>query len=334
MAKLCARALLFLLATPLYGQQLELRFLDVGQADAAVITTPDGKTILVDAGGGGRGSSGVLRYLTANGFDTLDLVVASHGHADHIGGMAAVLTTIPVRYYLDNGVPHTTATYQRTLAALERSGAQYLRPTARTITVGAARVRVLPPPPGGGDQNNQSVGVLVEFGRFRALFTGDSELAELAYWLERDSVPRVQVLKVAHHGSWNGTSPAWAERTRPQVAVISVGPTNSYGHPAPGVIALWERVGAKVHRTDRSGTVLVVANDDGSFVVTTQRSDPGGAVQLRPYVADSGAAAGVSPQPARACCRICTTGKACGNSCISRRYTCHQPPGCACDAKP
>jgi beta-lactamase superfamily II metal-dependent hydrolase len=185
--------------------------------------------------------------------------------------MAAVLGGTVVRYYLDNGVPHTTVTYQRTIQAVSASGAQYLRATARTITLGSARLRVLPPPTAGGDQNNSSVGLLVEFGAFRALLTGDSELPELQYWLSNDSVPRVHVVKVAHHGSWNGTSPAWAEETRPQVAVISVGAGNSYGHPSAAAIRQWESVGARIHRTDLEGTVLILANTDGSFVVTTGR---------------------------------------------------------------
>jgi beta-lactamase superfamily II metal-dependent hydrolase len=316
---------LLLPALPLSGQQLELRFLDVGQADAVVIRQ-GGKTALVDAGSGGA----IVGHLRALRIDTLDLVVASHNHADHIGGMTAVLSGTVVRFYLDNGVPHTTATYQRTIQAVAASGAQYLRPTARTITLGSARLRVLPPPPGlAGDQNNSSVGILVEYGEFRALLTGDSELLELDHWLANASVPRVHVVKVAHHGSWNGTSAAWARATRPQVAVISVGAGNSYGHPSPAALREWESVGARVYRTDLEGTVLILANTDGSFVATTGRSDAAGIVPVRPFVQDTAA-----PAAPRACCRVCTRGKACGNSCISRSYTCRRPPGCACDARP
>ena len=317
-----------LLALPLQGQQLELRFLNVGQGDAVLIRE-GGRAALVDAGGSGAAFA-ALRGL---GIDTIDLLVASHNHADHIGGMTAVLDGTVVRYYLDNGVPHTTATYQRTIQAVRSSGAQYLRPTARTITLGSARLRVLPPPVS-GDQNNSSVGLLVQFGEFRAILTGDSEHAELQYWLRHDSVPRVHVVKVAHHGSWNGTSAEWVQALRPQVAVISVGAGNSYGHPAPSAVQMWESVGARVHRTDLSGTILILANRDGSFVLTTEQSDPAGNVRLRPFVADSAPSARPRATPARDCCRVCTTGKACGNSCISRAYTCRQPPGCASDARP
>ncbi len=139
---LLSLALVVLLALPLPAQQLELRFLDVGQGDA-ILVREGGKTALIDAGSG----AGILTQLRALGVDTIDLLVASHNHSDHIGGMTAVLGGTVVRFYLDNGVSHTTATYQRTIQAVTASGAQYLRPTARTITLGNARLRVLPPPP-------------------------------------------------------------------------------------------------------------------------------------------------------------------------------------------
>jgi competence protein ComEC len=309
---------------PLRAQELELRFLDVGQADA-ILVREGGKTALIDAGG----EAGVLGQLRRLGVDTIDLLVASHNHSDHIGGMTSVLGGTVVRFYLDNGVPHTTATYQRTIQTVTASGAEYLRPTARTITLGNARLRVLPPPPNVDDQNNSSVGILIQYGEFRVVLTGDSEEFELQYWLEHDSIPRMTVVKAAHHGSRNGTTPAWIEATHSQVVVISVGTGNSYGHPSPGVIEEWEGAGATVYRTDRDGTVIIQAKRDGSYIVLNDRT-----AGVGPGMADPGRKPGVARnQPARNCCRVCTTGKACGNSCISRRYQCHQPPGCACDAK-
>ncbi|MDP3940211.1 MAG: ComEC/Rec2 family competence protein [Deltaproteobacteria bacterium] len=323
---------LWLLAGQLAAQHLEIRFLNVGQGDAALIRE-SGKTALIDAGGSGT----VVSYLKAFRLDTLDVVVASHNHADHIGGMSTVLSSAVVRFYMDNGVPHTTATYARTIQAVRASGAQYLSATSRTITLGAAKLQVLEPPPAHRvprTHNNSSVGILLEYGQFRALFTGDSERAELGYWLSTGTIGRVHVLKVAHHGSWNGTSRDWVDATRPQAAVISVG-RNSYGHPSPQVVAQWQAAGARVYRTDLDGSILILANTDGSFVVTTDQSDPSGVVQLRPFVQDTSPRAGAAAaQPARACCRICTRGKACGNSCINRAYQCRRPPGCACDAQP
>jgi beta-lactamase superfamily II metal-dependent hydrolase len=129
------------------------------------------------------------------------------------------------------------------------------------------RVRVLAPPDNrlslpADEQNNRSVGLLVEYGRFRAIFTGDSQRGELGYWLATDSLGPVTVLKVAHHGSDNGTTPEWVARLRPVVAVISVG-NNGYGHPAPGVLSAWCGSGAMVLRTDISGTIVVHADSTG-----------------------------------------------------------------------
>src|SRR6185503_7029391 len=274
-------------------------------------------------------------FLTTFHIDTIDLVVASHPHADHIGGMPELLQSHVVRFYLDNGIPHTTAIYRRTLDAVRASGAQYLQATNRTTTLGAAQIHILAPPPS-TTINNGSVGILVEYGRFRALFTGDSEREELEHWLGADAIQRVSVVKVAHHGSDNGTSASWIATTHPQVAVISVGAGNSYDHPSPLVVAQWQNAGARVYRTDHDGGVFIIANDDGSFVVTTDHSDPKGVVQFRPFVDDNAKAgpAVVTPVVAPSCCRVCTRGKACGNSCISANKQCHQPVGCACNAKP
>jgi hypothetical protein len=176
------------------------------------------------------------------------------------------------------------------------------------------------------------VGLVVEYGRFRALLTGDSEVYELHYWLTHNEVPRVQVVKVAHHGSSNGTTTEWVQATRPDVAVISVGAVNSYGHPSPSVIGQWQSVGARIRRTDVEGTIVILADSDGTFNVTTERSD--GPTIPRTIPQNSDVKAKASDSVVEGCCKVCSRGKACGNSCISLSYVCRQPPGCACDARP
>lgn len=240
--------------------------INVGQGDAALAITPTNKRLLIDAG---RSDADVANFLSLLGIDTLHLVVASHNHADHIGGMATVLSHFVTRAYLDNGIPHTTATYARTLAAIERSGAQYLNPTARTISLDSVRVRVISPPFDQADQNNGSVGLLLEFGEFRALYTGDSEQRELEAWVRAGGIPHVTLLKVAHHGARNGTTESWIATTRPRVVLISVGP-NGYGHPAPEVELAWQRSGARVYRTDVHGHIEVIATRDARLVVRTE----------------------------------------------------------------
>lgn len=259
---------------------LRLRQLSVGQGDAALITTPEGRRILIDAG---PSTHVVADLLWAERIDTLDLVIASHNHADHIGGIAEVFFSYAVRAYVENGIPHTTGVYQRTLAAVEQEpGLQYLEATDRTITVGSVRLRLLPPPRTDNSQNNNSVGVLIEYGRFRALYTGDSEQPELESWLRDGRAAMVTVVKVAHHGSWNGTSDVWTRATRPAVAIISVGPGGRYGHPSPDVERQWAAVGARVYRTDRDGTIEVAATADGRFSIRTQLGAAAAAVPAQP----------------------------------------------------
>ena len=274
-------ALLALAAAPLAAQSdsvpAHVIFLDVGQADAVLIRSPEGKTALIDAG---RGS--IIRRLEAHDVDTIDIAIASHAHADHIGGMAEVIRRFTVRYYMDNGLPHTTRTYGDLMWTLERSDVTYLQATERTIQLGSVTLRVLPPPhlAAAGDphldgrgrptgQNDQSVGILMEYCEFRALLTGDSEVDELHTFLER-GVPTVTVLKAAHHGARNGVTPAWLAATRPRVVVISVG-RNSYGHPDPWAIRYYEAQGRQVYRTDLHGDVTIAGRSDGSYEVITTR---------------------------------------------------------------
>ncbi|MBI2535827.1 MAG: MBL fold metallo-hydrolase, partial [Gemmatimonadetes bacterium] len=244
-------ALFALGAAPAAAQdsaRTELVFLDVGQGDAVLIRSPEGRTALIDAGPGS-----IVSMLLGLGVDTIDLAIASHPHVDHIGGMEEVLRTFPVRYYLDNGVPHTTGTYRSLMRWVEQSGVTYLEASARTLSLGSVNLRILPPPATARSLNDQSVGVIVEFGAFKAILTGDSEWAELEH-IRTLGVPEVSVLKAAHHGSYNGVNPAWLAATRPEVVVISCGSRNPYGHPHAQALHLYQATAA-VYRTDVHGTV-------------------------------------------------------------------------------
>lgn len=246
---------------------LYLTHFDVGQGDATLITTPRRKHILIDAGPSGANIAARLRLLRV---DTLDLLISSHNHLDHIGGMPDVFAALVVRAYMDNGVPTTTQIYRRTIAYAEAEpGLRYLEATDRTITVDSVTLRILPPPHLDRTQNNNSVGVLIEFGSFRALYTGDSQRLELTHWLAQNRTLHVHVLKAAHHGSSNGITSAWIARTNPGVVVISAGRNNRYGHPAHRVVQAWLLANAKVHRTDCEGIIQVSALRDGSFSVET-----------------------------------------------------------------
>jgi beta-lactamase superfamily II metal-dependent hydrolase len=243
---------------------VEIAFLDVGQGDAVLVRAPEGQTALVDAG-----ADAPLDELAARGIAQIDLLVATHPHADHIGGMLDVLSQIPVRFYMDNGQPHTTATYRDLLATLERrTDVTYLAAEPRTVNLGSVALDVLPLPPLEVEHNNRSVGLVVRFGAFRAFLSGDSETEELTWLLEHDAVPDVTLLKAPHHGSDNGFTRPFLERSSPEVVAISVG-QNSYGHPGRDALAAYTTIAREVYRTDLHGTVTVRGYADGSYEVVT-----------------------------------------------------------------
>ena len=263
---------LALVATPVSAQYippgrdstLTLFFLDVGQGDATWLITGTGRRVLIDAGPSERA---IATHLW-EGPDTLDLVVASHAHADHIGGMPWVFQRFVVRNYMDNGVPFTTSVYGRVLAALRREpGVRYLEATERVVSVDSLRLRILPPHRKERHQNLNSVGVVVEFGKFRALLAGDSERRQIERWIAEKRLGPVHVLKAPHHGAANGFTDELAALTRPGLVIISAGKRNRYGHPSASVVQGWARTGAEIMATHVDGDVMVVAKLDGTYAV-------------------------------------------------------------------
>ena len=253
-------------ALPFPTGDLWIHFLDVGQGDAVLIEEPSGRRVLIDAGPAGR----VADTLQAMGVEALDLFIASHNHADHIGGAAAVIRTIPVRFVMDNGVPHITLTYQRMLEAMREHDVPLLEPEGRTVRFGQATLHILPPP---GDpalgHNDNSVGVILRFGRFQAMFAGDAEGHLWHHWLETlpEPLPAVDLHKASHHGSRNGDIAEALAVLQPQVVLIGAGRNNRFGHPHPEALALYEEVGAQVFSTAERGRIGVRVQPDGSFQV-------------------------------------------------------------------
>ena len=256
--------------TPAPGDNLILTFLDVGQGDAVLIQAPTGQTVLYD---GGRYADRALELLQARGVTTLDLVIASHADFDHIHGLIEVVRYYKPRFFMDNGIPHTTQTYAELLQAVQEAGSQLLEPTSRTVSLGDVTLRILPPPGNASlGQNDNSVGVVVSYGSFKASLTGDSEASEWNYWESLGILEPVQLHKASHHGSANGDIPLTMSRLKPETVVVSVGAGNSYGHPTAEALRLYATVDAKVYRTDLQGTVTVAARSDGSYTVTTERA--------------------------------------------------------------
>ena len=247
--------------------ELEIHVLDVGQGDAILIRTPEGRTMLYD---GGPSRDGALDHLRALGIRSLDLVVASHPHADHIGGLAAVIEAYRPPSVLDNGLPHTTQTYERYLTAIRDAGSRLLEPEARTLTLGSVSLDVLPPPGvASWGLNDNSVGLVVRFGAFRMTLPGDAEERLWGWWLDEGLVPDgpIEVHRASHHGSRNGDTAEGIGRLAPRLVVIGVGSSNQFGHPHAEALALYSEGGARVLRTDRDGSIHITATRDGQFRV-------------------------------------------------------------------
>jgi competence protein ComEC len=234
--------------------------LDVGQGDSILLHTPAGKTVLIDAGTGGRD---VVPMLRARGIEKIDLVIASHAHSDHIGGMDEVLEAVPVRVYVDQGMPHTTSTYQKVMRLVEAKNLAYKEGAAGVAfnLDDGIRVELLAPfsPPlrdTRSDLNSNSVVARVTHGKRCFLFTGDSE-EPTERMLVQKGLEQCDVLKVAHHGSGHSSTTSFLNAVKPSLALISCGVGNRYKHPRAEALERIERAGATIYRTDQSGTIRV-----------------------------------------------------------------------------
>jgi competence protein ComEC len=249
------------------GAGLTLHFLDVGQGDAALLRTPAGHWILIDAGPrtdrADAGRRVVAPFLTRQRAGGLAVAVVSHAHADHLGGVPAVLERIPSAWVLEPAELVADPLYLGFLDQLESDGVRWQAARdGMTFVLDSVRVTVLHPDTAwadwGLDLNEDSVVLLVEYGGFRALFGGDAGLPAEARLAGR--VGRVDLLKVGHHGSRSATGEDWLRELAPRVAVISSGAGNRYGHPHPETTARLSRHGVSVWRTDEEGTITVITD--------------------------------------------------------------------------
>jgi competence protein ComEC len=256
--------------------RLEILLIDVGQGDAIAIRTPRGRWMLIDAGppavGDPQGHP-VVRTLRDRGVGRLDLLLLTHPDLDHIGGAAAVLDAFMVHKVLDPLLPAPKEAYADLVDRARAEGVAWQRARAGDgWEADGVRFAVLHPdtlPTDAGEGNAASIVVHVTWGEFDALFTGDADAG-----VERQiagGVGDLDLLKVGHHGSATSTDPIFLATVRPEVAVISVGGSNRYGHPAPQIVERLQAAGAEIRRTDREGTIRVSAQRDGRFTVRGER---------------------------------------------------------------
>ena len=259
---------------PVAEAGLLVSFLDVGQGDSIFLRSPSGKTMLVD--GGPEGSFPKIdQYLTSLGVVGLDVVIASHVHADHIGGLISVVDTYPVGDFYYPPFDADSETYFNLLDALKESQATVHQPLAGVNTLipwdDQVEVRILAPYDTiYNNFNDTSYIIRVSYQNTAVLLTGDaSELGEkLALKAQPNHYFKADVLKVAHHGSSDATFEKFLDAVAPAIAVISVGKNNDYGHPDQALLDRLSERGITVYRTDEDGTVTLLL--DGTSVTVIE----------------------------------------------------------------
>jgi competence protein ComEC len=267
------------------GDELQVHVLDVGQGDSILIIAPGGKSVLIDASTPGRGKT-VLDAMKRYKLAQIDLLVATHAHADHIGGADEVLRGTKVPRVLDSGVPNATKNYRDFLAAIKESGAEYIAasPGQKFELGGGAVLNVLAPiqpffkkneiRSGGNEPNANSVVTRLDYGDFSMLLTGDAEAETEERMMKAGANVQARVLKVGHHGSRYASSDEFLRAGRFEAAIISDGADNRYGHPSQETLDRLKARGVKLYRTDLQGEINITSRGRG-YQISTARTATG-----------------------------------------------------------
>lgn len=245
------------------NEKMYVHFIDVDQGDSIFIELPNGQAMLIDAGEESQADK-IITYIHQQGYDSLDYVVETHPHADHMGGMADVINNFNVaNVYLSPAI-NTTKAYERMLTAIYNSGAKTYSPMSgdTILNDGNLLIEVVAPKAVDNDElNNSSLVIKLTYGDNRFLFTGDAEKSEEdGIWTNI----KCDVLKVGHHGSDSSTTANFLKKVEPTYAVISVGVGNSYGHPDDTILKRLADKGVQTFRTDLQGTI--VFSSDGTTI--------------------------------------------------------------------
>ena len=260
---------------PVSTEELKIHIIDVGKGDCVLIQAP-AKTILIDTGEEGYGPI-VMGYLDNLGIDSIDVIIATHPHSDHIGDMDYVikkLKKVGVVYMAETpeSMIPTTRCYENLLNAIIEKNA-----VLKTAAIGSSlklsengRLTFMGPVEPFEDYNNNSLVSRIAFGNRAFLFGGDSSREAEELLLKTGKNISCDYMHIAHHGSSSSTTQAYLDAVDPAYATISCGEDNSYGHPNRSVIKSLEQKGVKYYRTDLHGNILVVS-DGEKIKITTEK---------------------------------------------------------------
>lgn len=252
---------------------VEVDFFDVGQGDCTLISA-NGKHILIDAGENDQADK-VVDYLEGKGIRKIDILVGTHPHSDHIGGLDAVIRSFDIGQVImpeltDEQTP-TTKTYLDVLTAIADKGVKLKRPDPpEQIEIGGGTLEIRGPLAGYSDINNMSVTVRFVYDEISFWVAGDCSREAEADLLKENQVIQSTVYKVSHHGSDTATTQEFLDKLSPEYCVISVGAGNQYGHPSKEVSQRLKGAGMPVYRTDLNGTVTA-CTDGKTIAFTTER---------------------------------------------------------------
>jgi competence protein ComEC len=252
------------------NSELTVHFIDVGQADAALLQCED-DVMLID-GGNVADSNLIIAYLKKLNIECIDYMVCTHAHEDHVGGLSAPLSVMPVGAVYAPVTESDSKAYQTFKRKVAEQNTETIHPVNyENFPLGSAKVEILAAPDNADNLNNSSIILKVTHGNKSFLFTGDAEREEEQTLLDKGML-KADVLKVGHHGSDTSTSYVFLREVMPEYAVISCGKGNSYGHPTEEVLSRLRDADVKVYRTDLQGDIIAVS-DGENITFTTARNE-------------------------------------------------------------
>lgn len=252
-------------STP-HNDNLIVHYLDVGQGDSVFVELPNSQTMLIDAGVKGLGED-IKSYINNLGYLKIDYMIATHPHADHIGSMQYIVENMEIGHIYMPDVSTTTKTFENLLTAISDKSMKIKSAESGMNIINENNLSIEILGPVNIDEvnlNNCSVILKIIYRNNSFLFTGDAEKDELSSVSDDLSA---NVLKAGHHGSYTSTTKNFLERVNPQIAVISLGRNNEYGHPHKKTIELLNEFEIETYRTDEEGTIIITS--DG-YNITTQ----------------------------------------------------------------